>query len=120
MADNDKTNLHPLGFEFKDGCVFGPLRHGFLIGGVLHKSFQMRSAVVDDLLDAELETDVTRPLNFNAALMVRQLVKVGTFEGPFTLGLIRRLKPVDWRLLRAAQSEVDELGEDEPASEPAS
>lgn len=111
---------HPLGFEFKDGCVLGPLRHGFTIGGVLHKDFQMRSVVVDDLLDAELETDVTKPLNFSAALLARQLVKVGNFEGPFTVGMIRRLKPIDWRLLRAAQSEVDELGEGEPASEPAS
>ena len=32
--------------------------------------------MVDNLLDAELEADVTKPLNFNAQLLVRQLVKV--------------------------------------------
>ena len=111
---------HPLGFTFKDGRVFGQLRQGLSINGVLHKDFELREAMVDDLLDAELEADVTKPLNFNAQLLVRQLVKVGGFEGPFTVGMIRRLKPADWRLLRAAQSEIDDLGEGEPASEPAS
>lgn len=111
---------NPLGFKFADGMVFGSLRHGFSIAGVTHKDFSLREATVDDLLDAELEADVSKPLNFNAQLMARQLVKVGSFEGPFTVNMIRRLKPVDWRLLRAAQSEIDDLGEDEPASEPAS
>lgn len=116
MADKK----HPLGFSFVDGKVFGSLRLGLMINGVAHKDFILREATVDDLLDAELDADVTKPLNFNAQLMVRQLVKIGSFEGPFTVGQIRRLKPVDWRRLRAAQSEVDELGEDDPASEPAS
>lgn len=107
---------HPLGFSFKDDRVFGPLKHGLSINGVQHKDFELREALVDDLLDAENEADVTRPLNFNAQLLVRQLVKVGSFEGPFTVGMIRRLKPCDWRILRAAQSEIDDQGEDEPAS----
>ena len=111
---------HPLGFEFKDGQVIGKLIHGLLINGVAHKDFVLRDALVDDLLDAENEVDVMKPLNFNAQLMVRQLVKVGSFEGPFTVGMIRRLKPADWRILRAAQSESDALGEVDPASEPAS
>ncbi|WP_153114621.1 phage tail assembly protein [Rhodocyclus tenuis] len=111
---------HPLGFTFADGRVSGTLRVGLSVNGVLHRDFEVREATVDDLLDAELEADVTKPLNFNAQLMVRQLVRVGSFEGPFTVGMIRRLKPVDWRILRAAQSEIDDLGEDEPDSEPAS
>lgn len=111
---------HPLGFTFAAGRVSGTLRVGLSINGVLQSDFEMREATVDDLLDAELEADVTKPLNFNAQLMVRQLVRIGSFEGPFTVGMIRRLKPVDWRILRAAQSEVDDLGEGEPDSEPAS
>lgn len=111
---------HPLGFVFKDGLITGPLRHGFKIGDVTHKTFTMRESFVDDLLDAELEADVTKPLNFSAQLMVRQLVNVGSYEGPFTVGMLRRLKPVDWRILRAAQSELDDQGEDEPASAPVS
>lgn len=108
---------HPLGFTFADGLVIGPLKYGFSIDGVLYKDFELREATVDDLLDAEMEADITRPLNFSAQLMVRQLVKVGNFEGPFTVGMIRRLKPADWRILCAAQSEVDDMGEVESASE---
>lgn len=111
---------HPLGFVIKDGKVFGSLRHGFVIAEVTHKDFILREATVDDLLDAELAVDVSRPLNFNAELMSRQLVKVGSFEGPFTVNMIRRLKTLDWRLLRAAQTEIDDQGEGEPASAPAS
>lgn len=112
---------HPLGFVFDgNGNVSGPLKHGLMVAGVLQKGFKLREATVDDLLDAELEADVIKPLNFNAQMMVRQLVSVGTFEGPFTVAMIRRLKPVDWRILRAAQSEIDDQGEGEPASAPAS
>jgi len=109
-------NKHPLGFVFGDGQISGPLIKGIEIAGVLHKTFKLREATVDDLLDAEMEADVTRPLNFNAALLTRQLVSMGSFEGPFTLAIIRRLKPADWRVLRAAQSEADALGEGAPAS----
>lgn len=111
---------HPFDFVIKDGLLTGPLRLGFKIGESTYKDFMMREATVDDLLDAELETDVMKPLNFSAQLIVRQLVKVGSFEGPFTVGMLRRLKPVDWRILRAAQSELDDQGEDEPASAPVS
>lgn len=119
MSDNKKP--HPLGFVINpDGTLSGPLPGGFMAEGKLHDFFTMRSADVGDLLDAEMEADVTRPLGFNAALLLRQLVRVGTYEGPFTLNMIRRLKPKAWRQLRAAQSELDALGEDAPASGPAS
>lgn len=111
---------HPLGFEFKDGCVVGELKHGMSIEGVVQKHFVMREAMVADLLSAEMEADVSKPLNFSAQLMLLQLVSIGSFKGPFTEGMIRRLRTADWRLLRAAQAEVEGLGEDEAASEPES
>lgn len=111
---------HPLGFVIADGMVSGPLKIGMTISGIVHKGFQLREATVEDLLEAELEADVSKPLNFNAQLLIRQLVRVGDFEGPFTLGLIKRLKPIDWRILRAAQSEADALGEAGPGSDEAS
>lgn len=114
------SKAHPLGFNIVDGKITGPLKIGFAINGELHKDFELREATVDDLLDAENEADITKPLNFNAQLLVRQLVRVGTYTGPFSINMIRRLKPVDWRILRSAQGEVDALGEDDPASAPAS
>lgn len=114
------TATNPQGIVVVDGTATGTLKFGLAIDGVAHKTFSMREVTVEDLLDAELETDVTKPLNFSAQLMARQLVKVGEFAGPVTIGMIRRLKPHDWRILRAAQAELDALGEAESASAPGS
>lgn len=111
---------HPLGFVFSNGVVTGQLKHGLAFEGRLLKRFKMRDNSVDDLLAAEFEADISKPLNFSAQLMIRQLVSIDDFEGPFTLNMIKRLKPADWRILRAAQSELDSLGEDVSASEPVS
>lgn len=111
------TKKLPFGFVIEGGALTGTLKHGFVISGTAHTKFEMREALVDDLLDAESEADVMKPLAFNAQLMLRQLVRVGTFEGPFTLNMLGKLKPVDWRMMRAAQAELDNMGEDEPADE---
>lgn len=111
---------HPLGFVIDGDNLAGQLKIGMLIGGVAHKDFVMRSPETGDLFDAEADAGVHLPLSFNAQLMLRQLVRVGEFSGPFTLNMIRNLKPVDFRVLRAAQMELDALGEAEPASAPAS
>lgn len=100
--------------------VKGKLPRGMVIEGATHAEFELREPTVEDLLDAELEADVTKPLNFNAQLMVRQLVRVGACTGPFTLGMIKRLHPADYRALRAAQMELDALGEAESSSGEAS
>lgn len=107
---------NPQGLVCVDGVVSGLLKVGLLIDGIAQRGFSLREATVDDLLEAEMESDVTKPLNFSAQLMVRQLVQVGDFKGPFTINMIRRLKPVDWRILRDAQGMVDALGEAGPAS----
>ena len=93
-------------FVVKDGVASGSLPHGLEIGGKQSKAFELREYTVEDLLDAETEASVTQPLTFNAQLMIRQLVRVGDFKGPFTLNMIKRLKPADWRVLRAAQTEL--------------
>lgn len=98
------------------GNVTGSLKKGLVIEGVAHTEFEMREATVEDMLDAEQEASVATPLNFNAQMMVRQLVKVSTkdgkaFAGPFTLGMIKKLSPTDFRVLRDKQGELDKLGE---------
>lgn len=113
----DTVKPHPLGFVINaDGTLSGPLKAGIDIAGQVHRDFVLRPALVDDLLEAELEADVTRPLAFNAALLVRQLVSVGSYTGPFSTGLVRRMRPVDWRRLRAAQDYLDQAGEPVPGS----
>ena len=110
----EKTS-HPLGFVFEDGKVSGKLKAGITLEQTTHDTFVMREATVSDILDAEMEADVSKPLNFAAALMARQLVSLGDYTGKVTVNMLRRLKPADWRILRAAQAELDGLGEDASA-----
>ena len=89
------------------------MQHGLQIGDVVHKDFELREPTTGDLLDAEADSDLSKPLGFGAALLARQLVKIGTFEGPFTIGMIRRLHRRDFGILMAAQRELDRQGESE-------
>ena len=91
--------------------VTGILPNGMKIDGVTHREFELREASVGDMFDAENEADVTRPLTFNGQMMLRQLVSVGTFKGPFTMGMLRGLKPGDYRALRGKQMELEIMGE---------
>jgi phage FluMu protein gp41 len=106
--------------------VKGTLKHGFTIGGIAYTWFEMREPTTAELLDAEQGAPASQPLNFNAHLMALQLVEVSTadggrkFTGPFTIGMIRNLKPADFWALRRAQQELDDLGERESGSGAAS
>ena len=99
-----------------DGLAVGRLLKGMNIPGGVGRDFSMREYTVADLIDAETEASALSPITFNAHLLVRQLVQLGDFKGPFTINMVRALKPADWRVLRAAQQELEELGEAEPAS----
>ena len=91
--------------------VKGTLKHGMKLGERTLKNFELREASTADLFAAESEAGVDTPLKFNGAMMVRQLVRIDDYEGPFTLGLIASLKTADYSILRAAQMEMDRLGE---------
>lgn len=91
--------------------VKGILPHGLKIDGVAHVEFEMREANVGDMFDAESDSDITSPLTFNGQMMLRQLVRIGTFDGPFTIGMLRSLKTGDYRALRAKQMELESEGE---------
>jgi len=91
--------------------INGSLKHGLKIGPDLHKEFELRELTTQDMFDCEQVADADKPLTFNAALMCRQLVKIGSYTGPFTVQLIGKLKPSDYAILRRAQAEADALGE---------
>lgn len=86
----------------------GKLIHGFEYQDMLQRDFEMREVTnVGELFDAEIEAGgIENQLAFNGALMARQLVRIGACEGPFTLEQIRRLKPADYQVLRAAQGKL--------------
>lgn len=89
----------------------GTLKHGIVIGSTVHREFVLQEANAGDLLDAEQSADTSKSLGYSVALLARQLQKVGTFDGPFTLAMLRALKQHDLVMLREAQAELDIVGE---------
>ena len=98
--------------------VKGTLQHGFVINGKAYRNFEMRPATVGDMMDAEEESDVRRPISFNCHLIIQQLVNVDGFTGPFTIGMIRALPPEDYGALRAAQAGANPAGESTGSDSP--
>jgi phage FluMu protein gp41 len=99
--------------------VKGTLKHGFTIGGIAYTGFELRPVTVADMLDTEDSVTAEKPMQWNAHLLARQLVRVWaadgkTFEGPFVYGQIRALSPADFRILSRAQRQLDAMGEPEP------
>lgn len=91
-------------------------KKGMKVGKETHKEFELRQMTTDDLLDAENEVSSAKPLNFSAALASLQLVRVGTYNGPFTLKMVRALDPEDFNILRESLGEVAALGEESSPS----
>lgn len=91
--------------------VKGTLKHGLKLGEQTLKAFELRAASTADMFAAEAIAGVDTPLKFNGALMTVQLVRIDDYTGPFTIEMIGKLKTADYAILRAAQLEVDRLGE---------
>lgn len=101
----------------------GKFQPPVVLNGVAFTQFDMREATVDDLMEAELEAQVIgagahTPIIFNGQCIVRQVTKIynekgDEFKGVFTFGMLRKLKPINYRALRAKQQELDVLGEAE-------
>ena len=103
MIETDKkpTEKNP---NIVDGVFKGTLKHGLKIGETVHKEFEMRGDVTaQDMFDAEQDTSVNNALTFNGAMMAKQLIRIGTFDGAITLGMIGKLRDVDYSILRSAQ-----------------
>lgn len=94
-----------------DGTIHGTLKHGLRIGELIHKDFVMREALAEDMFAAESDATAERPMSFRAALIARQLVRIGEFDGPFSLAMLGKLKANDMNRLVRAQVELDKAGE---------
>lgn len=96
----------------------GTLPHGLIIAGTTYTAFEMREALLADMIDAELESGGPgNAIHYSAQLAVRQLVKVTSadgqeYKGPFVVTMIK--KRGDFVALRQAQVKLDELGNGEP------
>jgi phage FluMu protein gp41 len=89
--------------------------------------FEMRESTVEDMFDAEMQLSsygggVHTPLLFNGEMMIRQLSKVSNakgdhFDGPFTMNMLKTWGKHNYTVLRAAQVEIDNLGEGSQSEE---
>lgn len=95
----------------------GKFKHGMKVGKHTHMDFELRQMTTADMLDAELEVSTVAQMNFKLQLAMRQLVRVGTFHGPFSIKMIKTLEPVDFHTLTDGLSKVAKLGEAESQEE---
>lgn len=104
----------------KEILVVGTLPAGLSIGGVIYTGYEMREALLADMIDAELESGGPgNAIHYNAQLAVRQLTKVSSadgqeYKGPFVVAMIK--KRGDFLALRKSQMELDVLGNAEPSA----
>lgn len=106
-----------------------PFAKPITIAGTNYTHFKMREASVEDMFDAEMElarigAGAHTPLVFNGQMMVRQLEQVSnaqgsTFNGPFTMNMLKGWGPRNYRALRNTQAELDLLGEAESSDQEA-
>lgn len=94
------------------------LLFGLCIADKKYTSVTLREADVGDMIDAESDVGPGTIVAFSTAMMARQITEVsgpdGTYSGPFTHDMLRRLKPADYRKLRDAQDQLDQMGNDAP------
>jgi phage FluMu protein gp41 len=90
--------------------VEGELKHGLKIGDTVHTHFVLRPALTGDLFDAEEIVPANRALAYRAALLGCQLVRMGSYTGPFDLALLRKLHTADFDILVEAQQQVERQG----------
>lgn len=90
--------------------VSGKLPFGMKIGDTTHHDFELREPLVDDMVEAEKAISPTDLHAFNIEMLCRVTVRVGSFEGPFTGLMFRRLKRPDYNVLVQAMMQADNLG----------
>ncbi len=97
--------------------VQGKLINGMMVGGALHFDFEVREPLVEDMVEAEKQVPPTELHAFNVELLCRVVTRIGSFTGPFTPGMFKRMKRNDYNALTQAMLKADSLGEQTPAGE---
>lgn len=82
------------------------------IGGQVAKDIEVRPALMEDVCNAEQDASPMRPNSFNVQMACLQVVRAGTFTGPFAPGHFRTMRAAQFSVIAAAMQEADQLGED--------
>lgn len=91
----------------------GTLKHGLKVGETRHTEFEIREATTGDLFAAELQVDPKNGIAFSGQMLCQQLVRIGSYTGPFTIEVIGMLKPTDYDRLQSARLALEAEGEAE-------
>lgn len=90
----------------------GTLPFGITVDGVTHRDFELRPSTLGDNIDAIDEVGSDNQLKLSAAMMARQLVKLGTLPAEkINTALLRTLRTEDWNALDVAALEFSKKSE---------
>lgn len=89
----------------------GTLKFGLKVGADVHREFELRQVTSGDYFAAEGDASVSKDVTFRAALLARQLVRIGTFEGPFSLAVLAKVPPPDLNRMLDAREALELSGE---------
>lgn len=99
--------------------VIVPLRDGLMVGKELHHEAELREATAGDVFDASAASErlvqapdntwhlVSSPGAVAVEILRRRLVRIGSFQGPFTITLLARLSTYDLGALQRAADTLD-------------
>lgn len=88
--------------------VTGTLAQGVEVAGVLHRDFELRLPTLGDNIDAVDEVGGHNGVAVSAALLARQLVRLGTLDRKeISYDLLCTMHPADYNQLDAAGGELE-------------
>lgn len=104
--------------------VVGTLPIGVVVDGKRHNDFEVRSAIVQDNIDAVTEVGTANPVELSAAIFARQLVKLGTLtREQINTALIRGMHIADFNAIERGVGEAEKKallgGSNLPGGQPA-
>lgn len=88
--------------------IDGTLPGGVVVDGVKHREFTLRLPTVGDNIDAVDEVGGHNAVAVNAAILARQLVKLGTLDAKkITFDLLAGMHPSDFNVIDAKAQELE-------------
>lgn len=82
------------------------------IAGQVATDIEVRPALMEDVCNAEVDASPMRPNSFNVQMACLQVVRAGTFTGPFAPGHFKGMRAAQFSAVVSAMQEADQLGED--------
>jgi phage FluMu protein gp41 len=89
-----------------------PLKKPWKVGGQEATEIEVRHSTMKDVSDCEQVASVLQHNTFNMHMACLQVVRAGTFTGPFVFSHFSSMAPARFAEISAAMQEADRLGED--------